>query len=114
MDRFVFNVYRKDFDHIMMMGSSPDHVTPMDILNQFLGEECICLGGGGMMVHLVMNDKHADLWSEKIGKRKDLWDDETGDDHYKMCIRLDKMKQELEQSDNGNEQETQETNCDGT
>jgi hypothetical protein len=82
----IFKTFLDDEEGLQIFGEHPDHYTPMKIINDYLGEEVLRIGGGGLMVFLFLPEKYMQLWSDKIGSVKDLQVSKgTG-------FRLDKMK----------------------
>lgn len=75
-----------DEEGLRIFGKSPDHYTPMKIINEFLGVEALSMRGNGLMIHLWLPEKHMQLWSDKIGSNQDL---QTEDG---LGFRLDKMQ----------------------
>ena len=60
--------------------------------NDYLGEKCLKIKGSGMMIHLFLPEKYMKLWSDKIGKRRELWMTEEETKTKYGGIRLDKLE----------------------
>lgn len=52
-----------------LLGSLPDHISPMIAINTYAGGEVVRLNGNGFGVNLKIVNK--DLWSEKIAPLTD-------------------------------------------
>jgi len=87
----IFKDFRDDEEGLIIFGKDPDHITPMKVINEFLGKEVLRLCGSSLMVHLFLPERHMQLWSDKIGERKDL---HTGGEG--MGFRLDVMREAIE------------------
>lgn len=69
------------------MGTSPDHYTPMLVINKFLGKPVLELNGSGIGVNLFLPESKLDDW-QKLALHDEAWGD---DDNQKTCIHLDKL-----------------------
>ena len=88
MKTFAFRILKVD-DGICFMGTDPDHITPMEIINNYVGQDILEIRGTGIGVNLYMNDDHALAWEQNIAFNRDVW---ISADPPIFSINLDKMR----------------------
>lgn len=93
MKHFLFRVFmniHKDRQGYRFHGADPDHDTPAQIINEFLGVDAMEIVCKHDKQTLFMPIEFAAAWEDKIVNRPDLWlyDDIPPDYH---CLLLERM-----------------------
>ena len=80
MNKFTFSFYKSHHrdgrEGIFLFGKSPDHITPMEIINKFLGEKVLEINGGGVGVNLFLPEQKMDQW-QKLAVLEKAWEGEN-------------------------------------
>ncbi len=77
---------------IVLFGSDPDHLTPLTVINAFLGKTVLELNGRGMGVNLFLPESHLDDW-QKLALCKKAWVDvKTNKDEQVATLDLDVLR----------------------
>lgn len=82
----IYKIFLDGEEGLSIFGKSPDHYTPMKIINRFLNKDVLRLAGSGLMISLFLPEKHMQLWSDEIGTKSELWSQKPYGIHLNKLI----------------------------